>query len=107
MSEAANACRIMGKGQRAERLDQGQSAQGSGRGAPTMPTFLPGPAPLRTRGEYMVTIGPESSCQCRDDAGKEDEGDVRPAQSIGAACLGSRPSGMPKTKRSWTRTAVE
>lgn len=43
--------------------------------APTMPTFLPGPAPLRTSGEYMV----------------------RPAQSIGAACFGSSPSGMAKT----------
>jgi len=25
--------------------------------SPTMPTFLPGPAPLRTSGEYIVTEG--------------------------------------------------
>jgi hypothetical protein len=42
---------------------------------PTIPTFLPGPHPFRTRGEKAV----------------------RPAQSIGAACSVASSSGMGKT----------
>lgn len=67
------------------RLDITPSYQSRGVYIPTIPTFLPGPVPLRTRGEYAV----------------------RPAQSIGAASSDWRSSGMGKVKCSWARICDE
>jgi hypothetical protein len=52
---------------------------------PTMPTFLPGPMPFRTSGEYAVS----------------------PAHSMGAASSDARPSGMGNVKCSWARMCDE
>lgn len=52
---------------------------------PIMPTFFPGPVPLRTSGEYAVS----------------------PAHSIGAASSDSRASGIGKVKCSSARMCDE
>jgi hypothetical protein len=66
----------------------GLAGKGGGKGGtymPTMPTFLPGPMPFRTSGEYAVS----------------------PAHSMGAASSDARPSGMGKVKCSWARMCDE